>query len=717
LETADRARQRAEQSEQAALSSEQAAKASELSARRMSYRTDVQRAYDFYLSNNWFDASRSLANQIPTEPQKDLRGLEWRWLDAEINAKLHRLGSHDGPATGCVVFPDGNTVATAGEDGFVRLWDAKARKMIKLIDPQLGPIHAMAISPDGETLAIAVGPSFATFGQGIVRLLKSRTGEKFGVVRFHRTTIDSVEFSPDGKLLAAGSRYDNVSLSTVEGKPLHVFPSDTYNRTCAFSPDSRELAFLADPSLLRVVDCLTGKVTTDIRLREKGTDEAAPAHAVRLSPDGQYLAVAYRYRGFLKTYDAQTGHELAVLHAHLAARPRINALEFQVDGGAIVAGDTVGQHHRWFIDLDSWRTHVRDHGEPAVVLADALPSTVDKTATNACASISSSAVVSVHDSGQVVLAAPDQTAAKVRPLPPTVTTAVPNSTDSIILGTKDGTIQAYNIKTGKYRQLTADSSERVVDLAVCEDGRVVAAAYWNGQVELVDTHSRAVKWTRPDTLEQFDINTDFFVDVSSDGNRIACTGEDDQLIVWDLISSKTLFQQELSQSGLSVRFSHSQNLLAHTAKSLTIYEVGTWKPILRKDITEIGPVAFRQDDRQLACCLPDGSMRLINLVTEEMQILHTGSSRMRDVGYSADGRTLLATGISSEVVREDGAGGLAIYLWESETGEKFGEFRHDLKAADHNRMFVVGDRVIVCTIPLRPKSDDDFKIAVWDLAP
>ena len=239
----------------------------------MNYRSDTQRAFYSYSQNDLNQTQQILAKQVPKSPQIDLRGVEWRLLDADVNAKLQMLGSHTGRATECVLYPDGNTVATAGEDGQVQLWDIGQRKKVKTFDPQIGPIHALAISPDGQTLAVGGQPrgviSFAA-----VHLIDAQTGELKSKVQRHTTTIESIEFSPDGNLIAAGARYKPVTLSNVNGENSHTLLAETRNESIAFSPDSRFLATGSNECQFQIWECESGKVLREGARNESGNSAA-----------------------------------------------------------------------------------------------------------------------------------------------------------------------------------------------------------------------------------------------------------------------------------------------------------------------------------------------------------------------------------------------------------------------------------------------------------
>jgi WD40 repeat protein len=105
------------------------------------------------------------------------------------------------PGTSVAFSPDGQTVATGGADGNVRLWDAATQQEIgPPMSSDLKPVAAVTFSPDGTLVA-------AGSADGNVQLWDTATQQEAGsALVAGAAEVDALAFSPDGKLLATGGQ-------------------------------------------------------------------------------------------------------------------------------------------------------------------------------------------------------------------------------------------------------------------------------------------------------------------------------------------------------------------------------------------------------------------------------------------------------------------------------------------------------------------------------
>jgi WD40 repeat protein/tRNA A-37 threonylcarbamoyl transferase component Bud32 len=263
---------------------------SEASGRELQHRTSLY-IQDFNQAlQDWEANDLAKAQEFLDKADPELRGWEWHYLRALCRRKHQTFTGHKGAVHAVCFSRDGTRLASAADDGTVKVWDARTGQVQHTVPAGTNLVIGLCFDADGTRLAVA-SPA------GTVTLWDLSTGREAG--RFEVPEVD-----------AARSARDD------DGPAL------------AFSPDGRRLATFAEDNTVKVRDARTGQELCTCR----GSD--ASARALAFSADGKRLA-STGSKGAVKVWDAETGQELATIPASVPGLEVAVRLCFSPDGRSL----------------------------------------------------------------------------------------------------------------------------------------------------------------------------------------------------------------------------------------------------------------------------------------------------------------------------------------------------------------------------------------------
>jgi WD40 repeat protein/DNA-binding SARP family transcriptional activator len=490
--------------------------------------------------------------------------------------------------------PAGQTLASAGADGTVRLWDIRTHR--QLDQPLTGHtyfVYGVAFSPDGQTLASAGG------GDWTVRLWDVRTHRQLGQLlsgqelTSHSRPVRGVAFSPDGRTLASASADHTVRLWDVRthrqlGQALTGHRS--FVDGVAFSPDGQTLASAGADHTVRLWD-----VRTHRQLGQPLTGHTRPVLGVAFSPDGRTLASAGADKT-MRLWDVRTHRQLGQpLTGHTGW---VDGVAFSPDGRTLASAGADDTVRLWDIGA-----HQRLTGHTGPVRG-----------------------VAFSPDGRTLASASDDT-----------------------------TVRLWDVRTHRQlgRPLTGHTYF-VYGVAFSPDGQTLASAGADWTVRLWDVRTHR-QLGRPLTGHTRPVRGVAF---SPDGQTLASASADGTVRLWDVRAHRQLGQPltGLTRPVLGIAFSPDGRTLASAGADRTVrlWDVRTHLQLgqsLTGHTYAVDGVAFSPDGRTLASAGADWTVRLWDVRTHRQlgQPLTGHSGWVDGVAFNADGRTLASAGADKTV--------------------------------------------------------------------
>ena len=134
------------------------------------------------------------------------------------DAKPIILTGHKGPIRAVAITPDGGTIVTGGDDGTVRVWNARDGSQQGVFTSSGGgSILAVAVSPDGKSILTGSADKSA-------KLISRSDGKPIRTLAGHQGPVQSVAFSPQGDCLVTADAFGGLKVwETASGRGVIAF--------------------------------------------------------------------------------------------------------------------------------------------------------------------------------------------------------------------------------------------------------------------------------------------------------------------------------------------------------------------------------------------------------------------------------------------------------------------------------------------------------------
>jgi WD40 repeat protein len=414
----------------------------------------------------------------------------------------------------------------------------------------------------------------------------------------HQADVNSVAFSPDGKLLASGSGDYTIKIWNLkDGNEIHHLTEHTRNITSvAFSPNGEILASASWDTTIKLWDPISGLLLASL---EGHTQQV---QSISFSPDGKHLASGSHDKT-IKIWNMESKSLLTTINTEHAGA--VLSVKYSPDGNYLASGSADKTIKIW--SATDYSSELRNL---------------------------------IGHTGQI-----------------NAIDFTPNNT-ILASGSNDRTIKFWDVTTGTERNISADHLLFVRSVNFSPDGTRLVTGGAEGSIKIWDMINTS-NILNPQTINAHLIEA-ASVAYSPDGTMIASGSYDQTIKIWNVPEVEKILTLNTDINGKALAFSPDSSLLASGDSSIIrLWNVTEKIPISVLNLTGhqgiVLTIAFSSDGKYLASgeggTGSDFIIRLWDVSSGEKLRNFTGhTARVRSVAFSPND-DLLASGSRDNTIK------------------------------------------------------------------
>ncbi len=595
------------------------------------YAADLTLAFEAWNSGNSRRVQEILERHRPTNGAADLRGWEWRFLNAQSRPDfVAELPPAGGDIRQVAILESGDLAVVADTANHLQVWSLDDRRLLRESLVRSGGGYRFAVSADRRQVAVA--DHSARDADTVVRIL-AVPGLETNATLVVPGIAGVVAIRPDGGAVWTQDE-TGLRLTAIPGgrelRRLDARPAGAI----AVSPDGSRAAVPEEEGMLALLDLETGALLGRILAHERRLPWEHRVYSLKFSPDGARLASGGP-DGTVAIWEADSLRPAARFSGH---QDLVTALAFSADGRLLTSA---GRDPNLFVwDLGTRSLVAQPAGCSDLIFGLEFLPGADR-------------FVSGGNDRRLRIWQPRGTPRwrvwDRLPRNSIVALLMPGGRHYLTATSRMGPVQLFRLKDGsEFARLEGQTNILGNDLWISPADEVFGADYMpDGRIEVRRMHPAGDSYAlKEDDWTRFEPRMAAAVTFSPDGRSLAVGDGANGLRVWDLSSKRRILAFPEIQQPRVVQFSGDSLRLVSVSGSgeAVAVELATGSLTrFEESVSLAQSVSFSPDQR--LCAIPgfDGGVRLFDLGSGKLVTrLPARNGTLLSSVFSPDGTRLFA---------------------------------------------------------------------------